>query len=142
MTQKISKIISKTIMRKVTLQHDNESINGKIKEVKKEKSTRFALTDVHTFLSDLEKSQRNDMVQALRQSGDYELSSSYKHLKIDPDVWFRLPEHSRQNRISTFFKTPPVRTTEEKMNINNLINLRAIEAEVKKKKIIKTMNAT
>jgi hypothetical protein len=41
--------------------------------------------------------------------------------------------YSRQNRISAFFKTPPVRTTEEKMNINNLMNLRAKEAEVQKK---------
>jgi len=75
------------------------------------------------------------MVQALRQSGDYELSSSYKHLRIDPVVWFKLPEHSRQNRILTFFKTPPVRANEEKMNITNLINLRAKEAEVQKKKL-------
>ncbi len=36
--------------------NDNESINGIIKVVKKEESTRLSLTDVHTFLSDLEKS--------------------------------------------------------------------------------------
>ena len=105
-----------------TSTNDGESMNRKVKAVKKDKKKRYLLTEIHEFLKDLSNAQENDMEQALRQCGDYELSRSYSHLKISPGTWFSLPDKARKNKISTLLKTNPVRTEEDTKNITELIN--------------------
>ena len=104
--------------------NDGESINKKVKSVKKEKITRLKLADIHEFFNDLNKSQIHDMEQAIRQCGDYELSRAYSHLAIRPDTWFSLSEHARQNKLNSFFKVLPVRSEEDTQNITKLISQR------------------
>ena len=61
------------------------------------------------------------MVSSLRQTGDFRLAESYKHLKIDPNTWVNLPEESRKAKIKYLMRCLPERTNIEKNNITQKI---------------------
>jgi len=73
------------------------------------------------------------MAQALRGSGDYELSRDYLQFKIRPDTWYQLPESSQKNKLNSFLKHPPKRSEQELKNITDTINSRLKESQKSKK---------
>jgi hypothetical protein len=76
------------------------------------------------------------MNQALRGSGDYELSREYVQFKIRPDVWFQLSATAQSNKMSSFLKHPPSRSDEDRKNITDTVNNR-LKDSIKSKKIKK-----
>ena len=104
-----------------------------MKGTKHSRKTRYKCSEVFTFLRDREKAQVNEMAQALRGSGDYELSRDYLQFKIRPDTWYQLPESSQKNKLSSFLKHPPKRSEKELKNITDTINSRLKESQKSKK---------
>ena len=68
------------------------------------------------------------MIQAMRQTGDSELSKNYFQFKIHPDTLYILPDHSKQKKINSFLKSLPIRAKNESDNITETLNKRIKES--------------
>ncbi len=86
--------------------NDVESINHVVKEVKSDK-VLYSFSKIHAFFRKLIDQQENDMIMALRQSGDYSISKEYSDMKITAEAWCYLPPETKRNRIKSFLGVYP-----------------------------------